>query len=315
MAGPVPAIHKLLRRQGVWRAGTEAGHDDLGERDSLAPKRMDLQTALASCEASVRRHDPDRYFATLFAPEDRRPLLFALYAFNHELASVAENAREPMMGRIRLQWWRETVEAARDLHQRGHDVAHALVEVFAGIGPPIELFEAMIDAREHDAADLGFADMAALEAYADATGGNLMRLASLVLGASEHDALAREAGIVTALTGILRTVPFHGSRRSLMLPHDLLAEHDIAPEDVFAGKAPLKPVYAAIAERARAHLAAARALPKPGIALPAFLPVALVPLYLKAVTRPGFDPFRHPAEVALFRRQAAFLKASVTGHV
>jgi phytoene synthase len=44
----------------------------------------------------------------LFAPAPRRVLLFALYAFNAEVARIAETVREPMLGAIRLEWWRET---------------------------------------------------------------------------------------------------------------------------------------------------------------------------------------------------------------
>ena len=60
----------------------------------------------------MRAADPDRYFSALFAPAPARPLLLALYAFNHEVARVAETVREPMLGAIRLEWWRETVEGA-----------------------------------------------------------------------------------------------------------------------------------------------------------------------------------------------------------
>ena len=60
----------------------------------------------------VRRHDRDRYQTALFAPADRREALFALYAFNYEIARVRETVTQPMLGQIRLQWWREVVEAA-----------------------------------------------------------------------------------------------------------------------------------------------------------------------------------------------------------
>ena len=59
------------------------------------------------CEALVRAADKDRYLATLFAPERCRRALFALYAFNVEVARIRELAREPMPGEIRLQWWRD----------------------------------------------------------------------------------------------------------------------------------------------------------------------------------------------------------------
>ena len=45
------------------------------------------------CEQTVREADKDRYLATLFAPANRRGPLFALYAFNTEVASVRERAQ------------------------------------------------------------------------------------------------------------------------------------------------------------------------------------------------------------------------------
>ena len=80
--------------------------------------------------ASVRAADPDRYFSALFAPPAARPWLFALYAFNHEVARVAETVREPMLGAIRLEWWRETVEGAPMGAPRNHDVAKGLAALF-----------------------------------------------------------------------------------------------------------------------------------------------------------------------------------------
>ena len=67
------------------------------------------------CGALLRRHDADRYLTALFAPGERREALFALYAFNLEIARMREAVSEPMMGLIRLQWWRDALEARRDL--------------------------------------------------------------------------------------------------------------------------------------------------------------------------------------------------------
>ena len=86
-----------------------------------------MDAALASrLAASVRAADPDRYFSALFAPAAARPFLFALYAFNAETARVAETVREPMLGAIRLEWWRETAEGAARATPRNHDVARGL---------------------------------------------------------------------------------------------------------------------------------------------------------------------------------------------
>jgi phytoene synthase len=56
--------------------------------------------------ALVRRHDPDRFLTSLFAPPAQRDALLTLYAFNHELARAREVISEPPLALIRLQWWR-----------------------------------------------------------------------------------------------------------------------------------------------------------------------------------------------------------------
>ena len=279
---------------------------------------MKTEDALAACEETVRRFDPDRYFATLFAPAERRPLLFALYAFNHEIARLGEAVREPMIGEIRLQWWREAVEAARDGHPRAHPACVGLAELFAGVGPPLEPFNAMIDARAFDASPASFPDLAALETYCDATSGGLMRIAASALDSDANmDALARDAGAAYALTGILRAIPFHASRHKLYLPSDLLSAESLSSEDAISGRggARLGRVVQRVAERAGEHLAAARKFARPGHALAAALPAALVPLYLKQLKHLGFDPFRAGADVALYRRQFTLLRASLMGRL
>jgi phytoene synthase len=267
-------------------------------------------------EADLRKTDEDRYFATLFAPAERRSALFALYAFHHEVARVAESAREPMMHAIRLQWWREAVEGAREGKPRQHQTVTVLAELFARHDLPVALFDAIIDAREDDAAHIAFDDLNALEVYADATAGNLMRLASHILD-EPQDALARNAGIAQALAGILRAIPFHAARGKVYLPNDLLAAAGTSRDEILqthSGKK-LAPAIAKIADAARAHLVSARTLTKPGRALPAFLPAATAPLYLKHVTAPGFDAFKTPVEIPLYRRQFAMLRASWRGRL
>src|ERR1700694_2323696 len=54
-------------------------------------------TALSRVAQIVRQHDPARFLPGLFAPPDKRETLWALYAFNHELARAQETVREPMM--------------------------------------------------------------------------------------------------------------------------------------------------------------------------------------------------------------------------
>ena len=236
-----------------------------------------------ACAAAVRKYDPDRYFSALFAPADKRPFLFALYALNHELAHVGESVREPMIGEIRLQWWREALDGARAGNPRNHDVVRALAATLAKVALPEGLVDAMIDARQFDLMSGTFGDDGKRDAYVDATSGNLMRLAARILGAgNRHDDLAREAGLAYGLAGLLRNQLRHPSRRFLNPDNDACAQQD-----------------------AKAHLTRAKRLPKPGKSLAAFLPAALVPLYLA-------DPAK---DVPIHRRQLRLLSACLRGRI
>ena len=260
-------------------------------------------SAYENCESQVRRHDPNRYFAALFAPAKKRRYLFALYAFNYEIAHISETVREPMLADIRLAWWRETVESARAGTPRNHDVAHALARTLKKNHLRQEYFERMIAARAFDQSKELFADMGALEEYADATSGSVMRLAARVLGASNRlDAVAREAGIAYALAGLLRSIPFHAARGKLFLPADLLREAALSPDEIFAGQGgeKLETVKTKIAQRALRRLSSARKYTIPREALAAFLPAALVPLMLRS----------RKAELPLYRRQIALYGAA-----
>ncbi|HWC63369.1 MAG TPA: squalene/phytoene synthase family protein [Rhizomicrobium sp.] len=257
----------------------------------------------------VRGADPDRYFSALFAPAAVRPFLFALYAFNHELARVAESVREPMLGAIRLEWWREAVEGAHKGMPRNHDVAKALAALFQAHALPPADFEAIIAARAFDANAERFADLAALENHVDATGGALMRLALKLLGADP--ALARAPALAYGLTGLLRSLPFHNARHKLYLPLDLLDTVSLTPETFFGLRDDPR-VYAVahqLALRAKEHFLAARRAARPRAGLPALLPAALVPVYLKNLAK------NLGRDVPIHRRQMALLAAAVRGRL
>ena len=62
------------------------------------------------CQQLVAKGDKDRFLSCLFAPTDARPHLFALYAFNVEIARIRETVSEPQIGLVRQQWWLDTID-------------------------------------------------------------------------------------------------------------------------------------------------------------------------------------------------------------
>lgn len=249
------------------------------------------------CIEQVRRHDRDRYLTCLFAPADRREALFALYAFNLEVAKTAEIVSEPMIGRIRLQWWREAIDNIYAGAPAAHHVVGPLHAAIAGHGLPREPFEQLIDAREADLDGEPPATLDALESYADATSSGLLQLALDILG--EHGEPARQAaryvGIAYAMAGLLRAIPFHARQKRLYLPGEVIRDAGVGIGDLFELRpsAALNAAVERVAARAQDHLARARALRAqvPRTALPALLPAALAQLHLKALRTSGYDPF------------------------
>ncbi len=275
-----------------------------------------MQDAFAYCEEFVRSGDRDRYLATLFAPQKHRRALFALYAFNLEIARTREQAHQTMPGEIRLQWWNELLTGAGRGEVSANPVAAALREVVVRFRLPPKMLADLIEARRYDLYDDPMPDLAALEAYAEKTSSAVIELAARVLNDGRDPkiaSLARHAGIAYAITGLLRTLPIHAARRQLYIPVEVMRRHSAELEGVFGGKVTVE-LRAALAEmrlRARHHLEmGSKLLPAmPATVAPALLPVALVRPNLARMERRSYRPFK-PAELPQWRRQWILWRAA-----
>ena len=222
----------------------------------------------------VRRHDRDRFQTALFAPRRRREGLFALYAFNYEIARVRETVTAPILGQIRLQWWREAVATACEGGlPRRHEVAEALTAAIREYGLDRGKFERLIDSRERDFDDAPPPTLAALEDYAAASSGTLTELAAALLGGGDAAAQRAAAAVGTGfgLAGLLRAATYHAA----------IGRHALPPG------VPVREIAAA----ARRHLQAARADrgAVPRAALAAMLPAVIASRYLRRLDRAGLD--------------------------
>ncbi len=257
------------------------------------------QQVLSYCAQEVRRFDNDRFVTALFAPAAPREALFALYAFNTEVARIRERIKEPLLGEMRLIWWEQTIERVfSEQVPPAQPVAAALAAAIHRHDLSRSPFERLLEARRADMRDAGPADLAELTDYAAATAGSLSALALEVLGvaASAPAAEAAEAvAIAWALTGLLRAVPFHARARRTYLPADLNRRAGL---DVWAlfehGRTEgLAQVVEWIATEADTRLRSARALHRdvPHAAIPALLAATLADAYLVRLARSRYDPF------------------------
>lgn len=259
----------------------------------------------AVAAAIVRSHDYDRYLADLFVPGDKRRHVFALHAFNAEVARVREAVSEPQVGEIRLQWWRDALTG----DDGGHPVARAVRETIAAFKLPIDAFERLLDARVFDLYDDPMPTLNDLEGYAGETSSSLIQLAAIIMAGGRDPGTAEaagHAGVAYAITGLLRALPVHARRGQQFLPRDLMAQHDADAAAMFEGRVSdgLLAVLAELRGRAREHLAKAeRAVGGvPREARAAFLPLGLVGPYLSLMERRGYDPLHTVVSLPAWRR-------------
>ena len=274
-----------------------------------------LAEAYAHCEDLSRQFDRDRWLAGLFAPAEARPHYYALIAFSYDIGRLREVARDPRAGEIRLQWWREAIEGTRREEARGNPLAAALLDTIERFRLPSQAFDDMLAARVFDLYDDPMPDLAAFEAYCGETSSALIRLATLILadgrdlGGAEA---AGHAGLAYATTGLLRALPIAASRGQVFLPMEIFARHGVSRADLIADRdgPELRAALAEMREIARDHLVKAQKAGWPRQIAAAFLPLALVPLYLDKMAGADYRPFAAPVEAPQWRRQWALWRAA-----
>lgn len=161
------------------------------------------------CRQQAREHDADRYYISLFASAARRPALWALIAFNQEVAKTRAVVSEPMLGEIRLQWWREALEGIALGTPRAHPVVEALASEIHDFLAIRHLLDMIIDTWSDDFGGTQVT-LSSLQKHAEGTGGALSAAMLLVLdsdaGASRLEA-AKAAGAAWSLMGTVRALP------------------------------------------------------------------------------------------------------------
>ena len=163
-------------------------------------------TLAADLDHAVQQHDPDRWLASRFIDDPlARADVVLLYALNHELARVAEVVSEPLLGHMRLAWWREGIEEiAGGGGPRAHPVMDGLAEALArNAFDPAEI-AALVDGRAGDLEPDPLADEAALNARLDRTAGRLASAAARRLDPSAEPSATTEAMRAWGLVGLFR---------------------------------------------------------------------------------------------------------------
>lgn len=167
---------------------------------------------------TVRMRDYAGYLSHVAYPQRLQPHFWALRAFHIELASIKDNVSNELVGRVRMQWWRDAIESVYANRPPKHPITIGLRD--AVFDPVVEKhgslvkdhFLRIIDARESDLADsLSSPTLEELEMYAEATSSRMYYLLLNLQGISEQpvDELFSHLGKAMGLSILVSSLPHH----------------------------------------------------------------------------------------------------------
>jgi phytoene synthase len=160
--------------------------------------------------------DPERALALSYAPPDRRAALQALFALDAALGRVLRTTREPLVGQMRLAWWREALARLDSAPPPAEPVLQALARDVLPLGPTGQKLAEMIDGWE---ILLGTIDEATVADHARLRGRTLFEQAGIVLGTVDDPPGEAGRGWALAdLAGHLSEPATAASARAAALP-------------------------------------------------------------------------------------------------
>ncbi len=271
------------------------------------------------CRDVVARFDHDRHLITLYAPQDKRQALYGLYAFNYEISRIRESVSEPMLGEIRLQWWREAIDDIYDGKARQHDVITPLAVAIESYKLPKGIVVSVIEGRKQDLYDDSPENMTTLDDYLRMTAGDLTCLAVHITGQRDIDDLAHMLGRAWGYVGIIRAVPYHLSLKKSYMPQDLMKKHGYGLDKFLSPDRPdvFQPIIEGLCQKAEQNLDhIAREKKRINAdSRSVFLLSTLCRSYLKTIRKADYDPFKLEEKAGAFGRQWHLLTAALFNRI
>lgn len=183
----------------------------------------------------LRRRDYASYLSVRMAPEAVREPLFWLQGFFHDVAQIALKVDEPLLGEIRLQWWRDAISKLARGERIGHPVADGLQPVLeADDGLLAQALTGIVDSYRFDVQKSPVPDMPGFYGLMDQRYGGLLRAGLLIGGHSRPETvlMATEAGMSIGVTEVIAQLPLVLNRQLQPLPQDMLAAHGLSHQDL-----------------------------------------------------------------------------------
>jgi 15-cis-phytoene synthase len=175
-----------------------------------------------------------RYFSLLYAPDDRRDQLCALYVVDAEIRDSAQAANHDV-AHTRLQWWRAEIERLTNGSPQ-HPATRLLNDSAVERASFAKLHEAVV-AADMDLARMTYSNLRELRAYSSRSGGTIQELmAALLVAPSPLEEAARATanriGVGVRQSEMLRDLRQDAYDGRVYLPQDRLTAHNVTLEDL-----------------------------------------------------------------------------------
>ncbi|KAG1053557.1 hypothetical protein G6F43_004369 [Rhizopus delemar] len=263
---------------------------------STAANPIRLESSLKYCKDLTRQRDYDGYLCVPFYPSHLRNTQYAIRAFNIELASIRENISKPEIGKMRMQFWKDTLDKIYTGKPPQQPIALALSEALKASKLSAIWMKRIINERASNLDDHQFMTIKDMETYAENTQSSLLYLQLESLGIKDVNAdhAISHIGKMIGIATFLRALPFHVSQKRLVLPAEITAKYDVSQENVFRGQVDgMDDVVYDVATAAYDQLLTARSLLKsiPDEAFPVLLSAVPYVKYLENLEKVNFNPF------------------------
>jgi len=263
----------------------------------------------------------DNMLCLAFLPKDVQGACLAIRAFNVEVGSAADKARDPKMAEVRLGWWMQALDGIREQSPPAHPVAEALCSAVHHFSLDHTLLESLIDWRKRDLYSKQPETIDSLELYAEGTQTAMINLTLQALGEFEHQgsvAAASHVGQAVGLTLLLRGTRFHAARNRCYLPKSVTSANKLNLSTLVKGEPSqeLSQCVFEIATEAKRHLELAKEKETTRKARKALLSAEIARTYLDLLEKYDYDIMcpqlanPSPSRVSL---QLALLKNNLLG--
>jgi 15-cis-phytoene synthase len=271
------------------------------------PSQPDTTANLGFIREAARLYEPDRYICAVLAPRAVRDDLITLAAYFGDVRRIPLTVSEATLGEIRLQWWRDTLEAGAQGGVSGNPIADELVRVIARHDLPLGLVLAPLEAVSAELTGEPLDNDTAWLSYLDNGEGAALHLSARCIDdfdTSKHSPAVSDAGRALAAIRLGLRLPELLAKARWPVPPPVAALGDPRQCSEADAKAIVRRAGDMLAAEATQYLAGVRTALAQGPSAPisAILPAALVPAYAKAITRPSRDALREPAQIAPLTR-------------